>query len=377
MRASRAILVLLVLSLPLRAQGPFIEVVPAGGTGCVGCNSGLLPPLAAPVLDGAPLLDGCGCGAGGQCVPGRKPCYPCESKTYVGRLLCGVYECVCCPDPCYEPKWTPLADAAFFVEAVRPVAQTRLRWDSVQNVLFPDRNEFLWPRADGRGRGPRPREGTLGERRLRYNDAVLITEGGTGSLSVIVETRYRSQEAELAGHASGFTDIVLGTKSLFFDCELLQISLLFKTYLPSGSFLKGLGTGHVSLEPGLLMGLKLAPTTYLQTQISQWIPLGGDPEFAGGILHTHCSLNHELCRLLPDVPIIGTVEHNAYWFQDGLYTDPLLGPHKSSGQSYQTLGGGVRLFVCDKFDFGFGAAFAITRASFGRETYRTEFRLRF
>ena len=47
-------------------------------------------------------------------------------------------------------------------------------------------------------------------------------------------------------------------------------------------------------------------------------------------------------------------------FQDGLYTDPFLGPQKSSGEKYITLGGGLRLFVCDRIDIGFGASFAVS-----------------
>jgi hypothetical protein len=256
--------------------------------------------------------------------------------------------------------------------------QIRLRYDSAQHVPFPDRNEYLWPRADGQGKGPpAPTNGFLGETRLRYNDAVMITEGGTDTLSVILETRYRSQLAEQNGQASGFTDLVIGTKTLMFDSELLQVSTLFKTFIPSGQFRKGLGTGHVSLEPSLLIGVQLTPITYFQSQISQWIPLGGDSDYAGGILHYHLSLNHELCRLAPEFPVIGTLEQQSWWFQDGLYTDPIFGPKKSSGQGYHSLGVGIRLFFCDKWDFGFAASFGLGEDYIAREYFRTEFRMRF
>jgi hypothetical protein len=409
-RYARAILVLVVATMTMYAQGPVIEVIPVG---CRSCAVPMLPPPSAPpglrldpsqggaspylsddlpvlklghkphlAAEVVPLCDpnaGCiGCGRV-PCVPGREPCKPCKSDHFAGKFFCALYESLCCPDPCYEPAWTPLADASMFTEAVRPVKQMRLRYDSAQHVPFPDRNEFLWPRADGRGKGPpAPANGLFrGETRLRYNDAVLITEGGTDALSIIVETRYRSQQAEQLGHSGGFTDVVLGTKTLMFDCELLQVSTLFKTFIPSGAFRKGLGTGHVSLEPSLLVGLKVGPTTYLQSQVSQWIPLGGDDAYAGGVLHYHFSLNHELCRLAPQFPLIGTLEHSSWWFQDGLYTDPVFGPQKSSGQGYHSLGAGLRLFFCDKWDFGFGASFGLGDDYRAREFYRTEFRMRF
>ena len=202
--------------------------------------------------------------------------------------------------------------------------------------------------------------------------------GGTAAITVIVDTTYRNIQPDEAGHASGFADIGLGTKTLLFDCELLQIAMQFMTYVPSGNVTKGLGVGHTSLEPSLLVGLKLTPTSYLQTQISEWIPLGGDPAYAGSVLHTHVAMNQELFRILPDVPVIATGEVNTWSFQDGLYTDPFLGPgQKSSGYTYVSVGGGVRLFVCDKIDFGFGSAFAVSKQHLARELYTLEFRVRY
>lgn len=359
------------------ADDPSVEITDVTPVGCVGCNSGLLPAVPSPFIGGTPGGPPCACGTGPGCVPGQKPCYPCTSDTHVGRFICGLYECICCPDPCYDPKWYPLADSAFYAGAVRPVTQQRFRFDSGQNLILPDRSEFFWARADGKGKGPKPKAPLLGERGLRYNDLRLITEGGTATASLIVDTPYRSMQPIDAGHAAGFGDIGLGPKTLLFDCELLQIAMQFLTYVPSGNFTKGLGTGHVSLEPSLLVGLKLTQTTYLQTQLSEWIPLGGDPNYSGAILHTHVSLNQELCRILPDVPLIATGEIDTWSFQDGLYTDPFLGPQKSSGTTYAYLGGGLRLFVCDKIDFGFAGSFAVSQQHFARELYTMEFRVRY
>ncbi len=358
--------------LPPATVGPSVEVV---GPGCSNCNSGLLGSTLPP-----PDGPACNCGAAGsECVPGRtKHCYPCEGKTPLGRFLCGLYECICCPDPCYEGRWIPLADTAFFVEAVRPVTQTKLRWDSGNDMILPDRSEFFWARADGMGKGPRPPMGFKGETRLRYNDLWLITEGGNGTISLIVEMPYREIRPEVDAHAAGFGDMTIATKTLLFDCELMQFSLMFKTYMPTGNFTKGLGVGHVSLEPSALVGIKLSPKTYFQGQVSEWIPIGGDPNYQGSILHYHTSINQEICRILPDVPLIATGEFYAYSFQDGAYTDPVLGSfQKSSGYTYAYAGGGLRLFVCDKIDFGFGGSFALSRQHFASQLFRMEFRVRF
>ena len=85
------------------------SVVPAG---CASCSSGL---LGQPPADdfGVSGCASCGCSSG--CVPGRKPCdCCCDATDGPGRFFCGLYQCICCPDPCYEPHWVALADSSFF-----------------------------------------------------------------------------------------------------------------------------------------------------------------------------------------------------------------------------------------------------------------------
>src|SRR6185369_13250757 len=97
-----------------------------------------------------------------------------------------------------------IADSAFYVDAVRPQTQTRLRWDSGVNVILPDRAEFFWARADGGGKGPKPPAGLLAETRLKYNDLMLYTEAGAGMVGAFFETPYRSLDPDNVPHAAGF-----------------------------------------------------------------------------------------------------------------------------------------------------------------------------
>ena len=155
----------------------------------------------------------------------------------------------------------------------------------------------------------------------------------------------------------------------------MQLTFQFKTFIPTGSASSGLGTGHVSLEPSLLTSVRLAPETYFQGQLSEWIPIGGDQAYSGSILHYHMSLNHCLYRFAPDVPLIGTLEGNGWSFQDGAYTDPVLGPQKSSGFTYFSVGPGFRVSVCNNLDFGAGFAFPVTDPHWGNPQIRTELRI--
>jgi hypothetical protein len=368
--------------------------------GCASCSNGLFGGPTATT--GNACAGGCcGCAGGcgpcgiGQCVPGRLHCCSlCDDSTVLGRIFCGLYCCICCPDPCYDPCWNPVANAAFFADPVRPVTMTRIRWDSVLNYTLPDRSEFLMAELGvvTGGKGPKPGtpaapitrpgpQGTTGlvVTSLKYNDFTFYQEAAVGNASFFVEMPYRSLDpAEPYNHAANFGDINLGTKALFFDCELLQLAFQFRTYLPTGNFLHGIGTGHVSLEPSLLGALKLTPNTYLQGQLAEWIPIGGDQGYQGAILHYQLSANQVLWRILPDVPLIGTLEFGGYSFQAGQYTDPVFGAwQKSSGDTYLSLGPGLRMVVCNKIDFGIGAAFAVGDHHGPGQWYRTEFRWRF
>jgi hypothetical protein len=348
-------------------------------------------PPAAPVqvvtpvghkdtTDAGAVLTGTTCTTCGRgdCVPGAGDCHPCHAETRIGQFLCALYECACCPDPCYEPKWIPMADAGFFTAAARPVTHMRFRGTLGRNLGAPDRAEYFWARADGRGKGPSPPGPSRGEPSVRWNQLNVYAEAASGRIGVFTDTPYRNVRPTEVPFASGFGDLTIGTKTLLCDCELFQFSFQFATTIPVGNFRKGLGTGHLSLEPSLILGLKLAQNTFLQAQVAEWVPIGGDPQYAGAILHYHFSLNHVICRVLPDVPLIGVIEMSGLSFQDGAYTDPVAGPFQRAGDdTYFTIGPGLRMSVCDFIDFGGAAAFNVGNRLGPQQEYRIEFRFRY
>ncbi len=348
----------------------------AWNTSCASCEGNVYKLGDLPSLDTS-LAGGCSTCSNGLCVPGQPECSACSSHTRFGRFACEIYRALCCPDPCYDPKWIPLADSAFFVESARPVTQQRVRWDAGLGMIFADRAEYFWARADGSGRGPSPIAPSRGGRSLDYHELSLYTETSSGKFSAFINQPYRSVDPSDAAHGAGFAAMDIGTKTLLFDCELLQIAFQFRTYMPMGNTTKGLGNGHISLEPSLIVGLSLSPDTYFQGQIAEWIPLAGNSTYEGAILHYHLSINRVWFRALPDVPLIFTFELNGWSFQDGAYTDPTLGTQSASGTTYLSFGPGLRTSVCDKIDFGVGTAFAITEDHFAETLVRSEFRWRF
>lgn len=327
--------------------------------GCSSCGGGSLPPGAADY----PYT-------GGQCVPGRT-CGTCDSVTPMGRLCGCIYEGICCPDPCYEPRWIAAANAAFFQDSPRPVTQTKIGWDSVVNYANPDSAEFFWAQIGLKG----PKTATPS---LNYNSLSLYQEIAPkgASASAFISMPYYSVEPEIGPGAAGFGDMSIGAKSVILDRELLLMTTQFRTVIPIGNPLVGLGTGHVSLEPSLLAALKLCSDTYLQMQIADYIPIGGDPNFAGMVFHYHFSLNHNLYRQGDFLNVVGTLELNGYTFQ-GEYTDQFGNVLGLSGTSYFNAGPGFRIQICENWDIGLGMAFGFGSEHGAGEIYRTELRFRF
>jgi hypothetical protein len=149
-----------------------------------------------------------------------------------------------------------------------------------------------------------------------------------------------------------------------------------KTYIPIGNPTNGLGDGHVSLEPGLVFGIRLAPETYVQAEIQEWIPLGGDPNSQGAFLQWGLSLNQILWQPVRDVKLIGTLELTGYSFQAGQYTDPVLGPTKLSGENNVSIANGYRMFF-GRFDIGVAGQFGITGKYMARDAMQLDLRFRY
>jgi hypothetical protein len=244
--------------------------------------------------------------------------------------------------------------------------------------------------ADQMARNGAALRNPVGPVSLRYNDLWIINEAAIDRFSIAVAMPYREIEyTELPPgaplevsefHAAGWSDMHITTKSLFLDCELMQMAFQFRTYIPIGNFTKGIGNGHVTLEPSLLWTVKLTPDCYLQTQVSEWIPVGGDTDYQAAIIHYHGSLNQVLWRPAKPVEVIGSAEAFGYTFQGGEFSDPAFSTTVGATTSAATaiyVGAGFRIVACDKIDIGFGAAFEVTESIMAREIYRTEFRWRF
>ncbi len=161
-----------------------------------------------------------------------------------------------------------------------PNVGLRMRADYGLNA--PDRLEYLWARA---GRGPRP------ETRLDLIDTVYRSELGNSQAAFISEMSMRALNPEQNGNTVGFGDMLLGGKALVYDGRCTKISTIFLTHLKTGSVRRGLGTGHVSLEPGMLLRHKLSDATYFHSELKYRLPIAASAGFGGDVLTTGYGLS--------------------------------------------------------------------------------------
>jgi hypothetical protein len=350
-------------------------------------------------LDG-PALHGCLTCGGQNCVPGQKPCNPPanECNTVIGAFCQSLYECLCCPDPCYQPAWVPAANASFFADYARPRTVTRIRYDNLEDMTRPDRNQFFINQVAL----PRSNAVRIPPSRIfaRLQQVSLYQEAAGERGSFFVEYPYRQINESWAPTQAGFGDVNFGSKALLFDCEMLQVTFQMRTYMPSGNFKNNLGTGQFVVDPSILTSLKLSSTTYFQGQFGNWIPVGGpssvnlsrqgsgtgtsSDKMAGGVFYWLMSLNQVLWYATPDSPLIATLEMDGWSFENGGYTRGILPgqnyrrPADGGGVSYFNIGPGLRQSVCNRLDFGGAITWATnTTAHWAQPWFRFEVRFLF
>jgi len=163
------------------------------------------------------------------------------------------------------------------VETAISTANVGVQWQHDRGLQTPDRAAFYW--------GPPPL-GPGFDARVNTFDTRLRMELGNERLMAITDLTMRSLDPTSLDNTTGIGDMQIGAKALLVDGKRLKLSTIFRTYLPTGVERKGLGTGHTSLEPGLLFRYCLSPRTFAFGEFKYWIPLGADPQYAGDVMTT-------------------------------------------------------------------------------------------
>jgi hypothetical protein len=189
-----------------------------------------------------------------------------ESQDYFSRAIAGT-----APTTGIAPANSTLGAGGAYIDNAIPRSQFRTRYDVAGGVNHPDRAEFFWPRF-----GP-----VLPVGRLSFQEVSNYVEyAPTSRFSAFFDLPARfihipNKPGLPAQNFGGFSDLTLGAKYAFVARPDAFYTFQFKVTAPTGNAQRGLGNGHPSIEPGLLLFRQVSERGFLIGQFSDWIPAGG------------------------------------------------------------------------------------------------------
>lgn len=259
--------------------------------------------------------------------------------------------------------------APLVLDTTQPLQQLRFRGDFGFGIDFPDRSEYFWA-SPVRGPGYRGA--------IDYREFAFMFEIGGDSLSVQTEFPLRGFSPEFdSGHGSA-GDIRITQKLRLVDGDDIQVSQMLRVHTPSGNVGIGGGTGHASMEPGVLGRYRWSDWTYLHAELKYWLPMGGTPPFAGDVLTYGFGISSVWYESLT-AAVIPTLELSSINFLTGQKTGP-AGPLPVSRDNTAALHPGVR-FAWDPggdsgpIELAVSSGFAISRDRHYDSLLRLELRL--
>lgn len=177
----------------------------------------------------------------------------------------------------------------------------------------PDRAEFLW-KSPAFG-GPKP------EVSVDWQEIRVWAETGGDRFSFFTEYPLRIVNPVVNSATAGFGDMLIGNKLVLIDGNDWQVTQVFRTWFATGSARKGLGTGHVTMEPGILARFRWTDKTYLHYELKYNFPIAGSPGYAGQVLRYGFGMSHLLYET-DTWAVIPTLEFVGWSVMDGLKTLP-------------------------------------------------------
>jgi hypothetical protein len=254
----------------------------------------------------------------------------------------------------------------------------RFRFDAAYNSPTPDRAEFIYRQYDlTNPLGP--------ERRLDFQDFSPYLElAWNERLSFFVETPFRLVDPEVNPNTSGFSDLMAGFKYALIAAPDEFLTFQLKVYAPTGDADRLLGTGHTSVEPGILYFRRWSDRLSLYGEIRDWIPIGGtqanDRDFAGNVLRYGMGFGYDLLnpyytghhqRLMAVTEVVG------WTVLGGQVTNPVtFEPEGASGDTIVNAKFGMR-YCLNQHSFYAGYGRALTGDVWYQDIMRLEYRLAF
>lgn len=202
--------------------------------------------------------------------------------------------------------------APLVIDTAIATPSTSVLFRADRGLATPDRLEYFWAA---------PSRGPPAESRVDILDVTYRMVLGSEKMSAFTDYTMRSLNPERNDNTVGFGDMRLGAKATVINGRCTKVATIFTTYLKTGPSSRGLGTGHVSLEPGLLLRHQMNQHTYFHGEIKYWLPIAGTPGHAGDVLKTGAALS-TVWRENDRYALLPTLEILTYAFLAGSTTQP-------------------------------------------------------
>lgn len=181
----------------------------------------------------------------------------------------------------------------------------RFRFDAAYDSNKPNRGEFQWEWTPPSANGPQ-----FSESRVDYQRFSAYVEWApSDDFSVFIDAPAVLSNPTINDNTGGFGDIEAGFKFALCRTNTTLLTAQFKTYIPTGDEKSGMGTGHVSLEPGLLFLHQQGWVTW-EGELRHWIPIEGTPNDHGNVTRYGLGVSSSLApfglpKVTPVVEVVG------------------------------------------------------------------------
>jgi len=260
-----------------------------------------------------------------------------------------------------------------YIDPAIPADLFRFRYDAAYDNVRPTRAEFFWSPGEPFGHGP-----DIPELRVDYQDLLFYYEHAFNpQTSAFIDVPVRFLNPELNPNTAGLADINAGIKYAFVFEEDRVLTFQFRAYAPTGDSERGLGNSHASLEPGLLLYKSLGAGWVVESELRDWIPVGGG-DFAGNVIRYGVGLHYDwmCCRSWQVAPVAEFVGWTALGGKVSIVepnTPPVI--QSAAGDTIVNVKVGLRLRHSDCGDIYLGYGRPLTGDTWYQNTFRVELRV--
>jgi hypothetical protein len=197
-----------------------------------------------------------------------------------------------------------------YIDNAIPVNQLRLRFDASYDYPFPDRGAFGYSRsALDPGQSAEPKANA--QEFSTYAEFALLPR-----LSAFVEAPVRAINPTIDPDASGLGDVNAGGKFAFIYQEDFVATLQLRVYAQTASKQSHLGSGHSTIEPGLLTFARLTDRLIAEGELRLWAPLTQDGGYNSDVIRYGLGASYRAWER-PGLAVLPVAEFVGWSFLDG------------------------------------------------------------